>query len=66
MSKIILMSELRASHAGREAELKFYIGELQTLTNKVRYLMAEVDLTKRIIDMIEHEAVPPVAHRVMA
>ena len=52
---IILMSDLREMKHRKQAELDFYTKKLAELLQQVRYLQADVNLTTRIIDMIEHE-----------
>lgn len=68
MSRIVLLSDVRELRLRKERELKFYANQLMDLTEKVKFLMHEVDLTKRIINMIEHETIvtlrPPI-HRVV-
>lgn len=55
--KIILLSEVLESKIRKEQELKFYQEELVRIQERIGYLSKELDLTKLIIDMIEHEQV---------
>lgn len=52
---ILLMSDLRASRARKQAELDFYGAQLRVLKLRMAVVQQEVDLTTRVIDLIEHE-----------
>lgn len=60
MSKIILITDLREVRARKEGELKFYNEQLKELLFKMSIINQEINLTTKIIDMIEHEAIVPV------
>jgi len=55
--KIILLSEVLESKIRKEQELEYYQKELIKIQERIGYLTRELDLTKLIIDMIEHEKV---------
>jgi hypothetical protein len=55
--KIILLKDIYDMRRRKEEELEFYHRELEKLTIKMDYLRVEMDLTNRIIDMIENEQV---------
>ena len=55
--KIILLSEVFESKIRKEQELEYYQKELIKIQERIGYLSKELDLTKLIIDMIEHEKV---------
>ena len=55
--KIILLSEVLESKIRKEQELEYYQKELIKIQERIGYLSKELDLTKLIIDMIEHEKV---------
>ena len=55
--KIILLSEIIESKVRKEQELEYYTKELYRIQERIGYLNKELDLTKLIIDMIEHEQV---------
>lgn len=55
--KIILLSEVLESKIRKEQELEYYNKELVRIQERISYLSKELDLTKLIIDMIEHEQV---------
>lgn len=57
MSRIILLSEVLESKIRKEQELEYYQQELIRIQERIGYLSKELDLTKLIIDMIEHEQV---------
>lgn len=56
-TKIILLSEVLESKIRKEQELEYYQKELLKIQERIGYLTRELDLTKLIIDMIEHEKV---------
>jgi len=55
--KIILLHEVIESKVRKEKELEYYTQELIRIQERIGYLSKELDLTKLIIDMIEHEQV---------
>lgn len=55
MTKIILLQDIYEMRTRKEEELAFYHKELEKLQIKMSYLRVEMDLTNRIIDMIENE-----------
>lgn len=55
--RIILLSEVLESKIRKEQELEYYQKELVRIQERIGYLSKELDLTKLIIDMIEHEQV---------
>ena len=55
--RIILLSEVLESKIRKEQELEYYNKELVRIQERIGYLSKELDLTKLIIDMIEHEQV---------
>jgi hypothetical protein len=56
-ARIILLSEVLESKIRKEQELEYYQKELLKIQERIGYLTRELDLTKLIIDMIEHEKV---------
>jgi len=56
-ARIILLSEVLESKIRKEQELEYYQKELVKIQERIGYLTRELDLTKLIIDMIEHEKV---------
>ena len=52
---ILLMSDLRGIKVRKQRELEFYGDQLRALLLRMSVVQAEVNLTERIIDMIEHE-----------
>ena len=57
MSKIILISDVIEQKLRKEQELEFYEKELAKLESKMFWLKKEIDLTNRIINIIEAEEV---------
>jgi hypothetical protein len=57
MTKIILLQDIYDLRTRKQEELDFYHRELEKLQIKMSYLRVEMDLTNRIIDMIENEKV---------
>jgi uncharacterized protein YlaN (UPF0358 family) len=57
MSKIILISDVIEQKLRKEQELEFYEKELEKLQSKMFWLKKEIDLTNRIINIIEAEEV---------
>lgn len=54
---IILIQDLIDSKLRKEQELKFYQEELEKLMLKMSFVQQEIDLTNKIIDIIENEKV---------
>ena len=57
MSKIILITDVIEQKLRKEQELEFYEKELEKLQSKMFWLKKEIDLTNRIINIIEAEEV---------
>lgn len=55
--KIVVLSELLETRARKEKELQFYHEQLKELQLKASYVMAEINLTTKIIYMIEQEKI---------
>ena len=56
MSEIIMITELLDIRNRKLKELQFYTDQLQELKLKMSYIQQEIDLTTRIIKMIEQES----------
>ena len=56
-SRLIIVEDIYELRDRKQAELEFYNRELIKLQQKMNYIRIEMDLTNRIIDMIEREAV---------
>ena len=56
MSKLILLKDIYDLRSRKQAELDFYHKELEKLQVKMQSVRLEMDLTERIIDMIERES----------
>jgi len=54
-AKIILLSDIYDMRKRKEDELAFYHMELEKLLAKLDFVRREIDLTNKIIDMIEHD-----------
>lgn len=54
---IILIQDLIDSKLRKEQELEFYQEELEKLMLKMSFVQQEIDLTNKIIDIIENEKV---------
>ena len=57
MSKIILITEVIEQRLRKEQELEFYQKELEKLQSKMFWLRKEIDLTNKIISIVEAETV---------
>jgi hypothetical protein len=57
MTKILLIQDIYDLRSRKQEELDFYHRELEKLHIKMNYLRVEMDLTNRIIDIIENEKV---------
>jgi len=55
MTNILLIQDIYDLRTRKQEELEFYHKELEKLQIKMSYLRVEMDLTNRIIDMIENE-----------
>lgn len=64
MSSIILIQDLIDSKLRKEQELAFYQGELEKLQQKMHYVQAEINLTNKIIEIIETEKVLDIKERI--
>lgn len=57
MTKILLIQDIYDLRTRKQEELDFYHKELEKLQIKMSYIRIEMDLTNRIIDMIENEKI---------
>ena len=57
MTKILFIQDIYDMRNRKPEELTFYHLELEKLQLKMNYIRIEMDLTNRIIDMIENESV---------
>jgi len=57
MTKILFIQDIYDMRNRKQEELAFYHLELEKLQLKMNYIRVEMDLTNRIIDMIENENV---------
>jgi len=57
MTNILLIQDIYDLRNRKQDELDFYHKELEKLQIKMSYLRVEMDLTNRIIDMIENESI---------
>lgn len=57
MTKIILIQDIYDLRNRKQEELEFYHKELEKLQIKMNYIRVEMDLTNRIIDVIENEKI---------
>jgi len=57
MTKILFIQDIYDMRNRKQEELTFYHLELEKLQLKMNYIRIEMDLTNRIIDMIENESV---------
>ena len=57
MTKIIIIQDIYDLRKRKQEELDFYHKELEKLQIKMNYIRVEMDLTNRIIDMIEQEKI---------
>ncbi len=56
MTQIIMITELLDIRNRKLKELQFYTDQLQELKLKMAYIQQEIDLTSRVIKMIEQES----------
>ncbi len=56
MTQIIMITELLDIRNRKLKKLQFYTDQLQELKLKMAYIHQEIDLTSRIIKMIEQES----------
>jgi len=61
MSDIILMSDLINIRSRKQKELEFYIHQMEELKLKMMYIQQEINLTGKIINMIEKETLIDIA-----
>jgi CII-binding regulator of phage lambda lysogenization HflD len=61
---LILLQDVIDLKQRKQEELDFYAIELQKLMNKMQSVKREIDLTERIIDMIEREVIIDLKHAV--
>ena len=54
-NKIILIADLIESNKRKKDELDYYNGQLEELERKMAFIQQEIDLTNRIIEVIEQE-----------
>ena len=55
MSEILLMSDLLDIRARKLKELEFYNHQLKELQLKMTFIQQEINLTNKIVDMIQKE-----------
>lgn len=56
-ARIILLQDIYDMRRRKEDELAFYRAELAKLTEKMNQVRREIDLTGKIIEMIESEKI---------
>lgn len=56
-SRLIIVEDIYELRDRKQAELEFYNRELIKLQQRMNYIRLEMDLTNRIIDMIERESI---------
>ena len=64
-AKIITLAEIIESKVVKERELKFYYEQLEKIQNKIGILELDLNLTRKIIKMIENEAVIDIEKRIL-
>jgi predicted transcriptional regulator len=57
MSEILMITDLLDIRARKMKELQFYNDQLEELRLKMVFIQQEINLTNKIIDMIEKEAI---------
>ncbi len=57
MSEILLITDLLDIRARKLKELEYYNQQLKELQLKMIFIQKEIDLTNRIVDMIQKETV---------
>ncbi len=57
MSEILLITDLLDIRARKLKELEYYNQQLKELQLKMVFIQKEIDLTNRIVDMIQKETV---------
>ena len=57
MSKIISLTDILENKIVKEKELEFYYEQLKEIQRKISFLETDLNLTKKIINMIEQENV---------
>ena len=61
MSEIILITDLLDVRARKLKELEFYNKQMNELKEKMFFIQKEINLTSRIIDMIQKETMLDIA-----
>lgn len=64
-AKIITLAEIIESKVVKERELKFYYEQLEKIQSKIGILELDLNLTRKIIKMIENEAVIDIEKRIL-
>ena len=62
--KIILLDEIYEIKNRKDTELKFYRKELELLIGKMNRVQSEINLTNKIIKIIEEESVIDIRNRI--
>lgn len=63
-NSIILIQDLIDSKLRKEQELAFYQAELEKLQQKMYFVQSEINLTNKIIEIIETEKVLDIKERI--
>jgi hypothetical protein len=63
--KIITLTEIIESKLLKEKELRFYQEQLEKIQSRIRILELDLNLTQKIIKMIESEAVIDIEKRIL-
>lgn len=61
MSEILMISDLLDIRARKQQELEFYNQQLKELQVKMVFIQQEINLTNKIINMIEQEQIIDIA-----
>ena len=64
-AKIITLAEIIESKVVKEKELKFYYEQLEKIQGKIKILELDLNLTQKIIKMIENETVIDIEKRIL-
>lgn len=62
--KIILLDEIYEIKNRKDTELKFYRKELELLIGKMNRVQSEINLTNKIIKIIEEESIIDIRNRI--
>lgn len=62
--KIILLDEIYEIKNRKDTELKFYRKELELLMSKMNRVQSEINLTNKIIKIIEEESIIDIRNRI--